>query len=98
MRELSLHHIIRLWDTYLCEGVELSAGFSEFHVFVCVALLLCFADDLKDKDFSEIMLYLQALIEKTAKWREREIETILSEAYVYQALYGKSKKNYFIAQ
>ena len=46
MRELSLHHIIRLWDTYLCEGVELSAGFSEFHVFVCAALLLCFADEL----------------------------------------------------
>eukprot|EP01084_Bolivina_argentea_P079397 144030_1 len=35
MRELSLENIIRLWDTYLCEGVELSAGFSEFHVFVC---------------------------------------------------------------
>lgn len=88
MRELSLKNIIRLWDTYLCEGVELSAGFLEFHVFVCAALLLAFADKLMVKEFAEIMLFLQALPEATAKWGEKEIETILSEAYVYQQLFG----------
>jgi len=95
MRELSLANIIRLWDTYLCEGVELSAGFSEFHVFVCAALLLSFADLLMKKDFAEIMLFLQDLTAVTAKWGERQIETILSEAYVYQQLFGKNKKSLY---
>ena len=95
MRELSLQNIIRLWDTYLCEGVELSAGFSEFHVFVCAALLLSFADGLMKKDFAEIMLFLQDLPSVTAKWGERQIETILSEAYVYQQLFGKTKKSLY---
>jgi len=95
MRELSLSNIIRLWDTYLCEGVALSAGFSEFHVFVCAALLLSFADSLMKKDFAEIMLFLQDLPSVTAKWGERQIETILSEAFVYQQLFGKNKKPLF---
>ena len=38
------------------------------------------------------MLFIQALPEKTKTWKEREIETILSEAYVYQQLYGQTKK------
>lgn len=95
MRELSLQNIIRLWDTYFCEGVELSAGFSEFHVFVCAALLLSFADLLMKKDFAETMLFLQDLPSVTAKWGERQIETILSEAYVYQQLFGKHKKSLY---
>ena len=95
MRELSMQNITRLWDKYLCEGVELSAVFSEFHVFVCAALLLSFADGLMKKEFAEIMLFLQDLPSVTAKWGERQIETILSEAYVYQQLFGKNKKSLF---
>ena len=95
MRELSLKNIIRLWDTYLCEGVELSKGFAEFHVFVCAALLLSFTDQLMKKGFDQIILFLQSLQNVTKDWGEREIETILSEAFVYQQLFGKHKQNIF---
>jgi len=95
LRELSLKNIIRLWDTYLCEGVQLSNGFAEFHVFVCAALLMQFEKQLMIKDFAQIMLFLQDMQNKTKKWGEREMETILSTAYLYQQYYGKNKKSLY---
>ena len=38
-REFDIFQTIRLWDTYLSE----EEGFSQFHCYVCAALLLSFA-------------------------------------------------------
>lgn len=82
MRELSLEFIIRMWDTYLSET---PLGFSNFHVYVCAAFLVKFADELKQKDFQEILLFLQS--PPTSYWTEKDIELMLSEAFIWQSLY-----------
>ena len=46
MREFTLPQIIRLWDTYLSEYLLKKDNVVEFHIFVCLALLLHFKKDL----------------------------------------------------
>lgn len=82
MRELSLDLIVRMWDTYLSEN---PLGFSNFHVYVCAAFLVKFADELKQKDFQEILLFLQS--PPTNYWTDKDIELMLSEAFIWQSLY-----------
>ena len=82
MRELRLDLIVRMWDTYLS---EYPLGFNNFHVYVCAAFLIKFSDELKKKDFQEIIIFLQN--PPTAEWTERDIEMILSEAFIWQSLY-----------
>lgn len=82
MRELSIGLIIRMWDTYLSET---PLGFSNFHVYVCAAFLIKFSGELKQKDFQEILLFLQN--PPTSSWKEKDIELMLSEAFIWQSLY-----------
>lgn len=82
MREVSITSTIRMWDTYMAEGAD---GFSEFHVYVCAAFLIRWSDDLINMEFQEIMMFLQAL--PTKDWGEKEIEMLLSEAFMWQSLY-----------
>ncbi|CUM64432.1 uncharacterized protein PRCAT00002036001 [Priceomyces carsonii] len=82
MRELSINLIIRMWDTYLSET---PLGFNNFHVYVCAAFLIKFSSELKQKDFQEILLFLQN--PPTSKWKEKDIELVLSEAFIWQSLY-----------
>ncbi|KHN96364.1 Rab-GAP/TBC domain protein [Metarhizium album ARSEF 1941] len=84
MREISVKNIIRMWDTYLAE----EQGFSEFHLYVCAALLVKWSDKLVSMDFQEIMMFLQSLPTKT--WTEKDIELLLSEAFIWQSLYKGS--------
>lgn len=85
MRELSIDLIIRMWDTYLSEN---PLGFSNFHVYVCAAFLIKFSGDLKGKDFQEIILFLQN--PPTSGWTEKDVELMLSEAFIWQSLYKNS--------
>ncbi|GBC01138.1 hypothetical protein RclHR1_04080016 [Rhizophagus clarus] len=87
MREMPLKHIIRMWDTYLAERLD---GFSVFHLYVCVAFLDKWSDYLKSRDFQEIMIFLQSLPTETAKWKEQDIELLLSEAYRLKSLYHEA--------
>ncbi|KAG5456169.1 MAG: rab-GTPase-TBC domain-containing protein [Olpidium bornovanus] len=80
MRELSLKLTIRMWDTYLAEG---SNGFAGFHLYVCAAFLVKWSEKLKSMDFQGIMMYLQSL--PTSNWGEKDIELLLSEAYMWQS-------------
>ena len=48
----------RLWDTYLAEGAE---GFADFLVYACAALLLNWADELKEMEFQDLVIFLQHL-------------------------------------
>lgn len=82
MRELLVPLIIRTWDTYLS---ELPLGFNEFHVYVCAAFLVKFSGELRTKDFQEILLFLQN--PPTKSWTDKDVELMLSEAYIWQSLY-----------
>lgn len=82
MREVSVQLIIRMWDTYLSET---PLGFNLFHVYVCAAFLIKFSSELKEKDFQDILLFLQN--PPTSNWTENDIEVMLSEAFVWQSLY-----------
>ncbi|KAI0594661.1 rab-GTPase-TBC domain-containing protein [Biscogniauxia sp. FL1348] len=84
MREISVRNTIRMWDTYLAE----EQGFSEFHLYVCAAFLVKWSSKLVKMDFQEIMMFLQAL--PTQNWTEKDIELLLSEAYIWQSLFKNS--------
>ncbi|KAF7726768.1 GTPase-activating protein [Apophysomyces ossiformis] len=83
MRELPLKSTIRMWDTYLAEGS--SEGFSEFHVYVCAAFLVKWSDQLQKLDFQDVMLFLQQV--PTQGWGEKDVELLLSEAYMWKTLF-----------
>lgn len=78
MREIPLELVVRMWDTYLAEAEE----FSSFHVFVCAAFLKYWSPQLRQLDFQELMLFLQRL--PTSKWALREVEELLSTAFMLQ--------------
>jgi len=84
MREISVKNTIRMWDTYMAE----EQGFSEFHLYVCAAFLVKWSDRLVQMDFQEIMMFLQAL--PTREWTEKDIELLLSEAFIWQSLFKGS--------
>jgi len=84
MREISLQNIIRMWDTYICE----TNGFSEFHTYVCAALLVKWSKELKTKEFQDIVIFLQHI--PTEDWTDKDIELLLSEAYMYKSLFHDS--------
>lgn len=84
MREVSVKNTIRMWDTYMAE----ENGFSEFHLYVCAAFLVKWSDKLVKMDFQEIMMFLQSL--PTRGWTEKDIELLLSEAFIWQSLFKGS--------
>jgi len=83
MREIPLPLIIRVWDTYLSE--EGGDGFMAFHVYVCAAFLKRWSAHLKTLEFQDLVLFLQHL--PTDKWEEKDIELLLSEAFVFKTLF-----------
>ncbi|KAK5102828.1 GTPase-activating protein [Lithohypha guttulata] len=85
MREFSMRSIIRMWDTYLAE----EDGFSQFHLYVCAAFLVKWSDQLMKMNFQEILMFLQAL--PTRDWTEKDIELLLSEAFIWQSLFRGSR-------
>ncbi|KAF3045097.1 GTPase-activating protein [Didymella heteroderae] len=84
MREISVKNTIRMWDTYLAE----EDGFSSFHLYVCAAFLVKWSDQLRKMDFQEVMMFLQSL--PTKQWTEKDIELLLSEAFIWQSLFKGS--------
>lgn len=84
MREMSIKNTIRMWDTYMAE----EQGFSRFHLYVCAAFLVKWTDQLVKMDFQEVMMFLQAL--PTKDWTEKDIELLLSEAFIWQSLFQDS--------
>lgn len=55
---------------------------------MCAAFLVKWSDKLVKMDFQEIMMFLQAL--PTRDWTEKDIELLLSEAFIWQSLFGGS--------
>ncbi|OQD73234.1 hypothetical protein PENDEC_c016G05037 [Penicillium decumbens] len=85
MREMNIKNTIRMWDTYMAE----EQGFSRFHLYVCAAFLVKWTDQLLKMDFQAIMMFLQAL--PTKDWTEKDIELLLSEAFIWQSLFQDSR-------
>ncbi|EAW13798.1 GTPase-activating protein GYP1 [Aspergillus clavatus NRRL 1] len=85
MREMSVQNTIRMWDTYMAE----EQGFSRFHLYVCAAFLVKWTEQLVKMDFQEILMFLQAL--PTRDWTEKDIELLLSEAFIWQSLFQDSR-------
>lgn len=88
LREFPFQCVIRLWDTYVAEPQE---GLSSFHVYVCAVFLIYWSPQLKQMDFQQLMLFMQKL--PTSKWRSKEIETLLAEAWVLKSLFHSSPKH-----
>lgn len=86
LREFNLKCVIRLWDTYISE--DSGNGFEDFHVYVCAAFLSQFSSQLQDMGFDELFLFFQEV--PTDDWGEKEIEMLLSHAYVLSTLFGGS--------
>ncbi|ETO16464.1 GTPase-activating protein gyp1 [Reticulomyxa filosa] len=82
MREFTLQQIIYMWDTYLAEYHLNKDNVEQFHVFVCVALLLHFKKELIvecfNKDFADILLFIQDL--PTRDWGEMQMSILMAEA------------------
>jgi hypothetical protein len=82
--QLPFHLVCRLWDTYLAEG----DGFADFLVYVCASFLLTWSEDLQKLEFQDMVLFLQHL--PTKKWTHQELEIVLSRAYMWREMFGRS--------
>jgi len=88
MRELPIRCTIRLWDTYLAE----QNGFSQFHLYICVAFLERFSKDLlREKDFQGLLLLLQNL--PTHAWSSNDISILTAEAFKLKEMYANAPKH-----
>jgi hypothetical protein len=86
LREFNLPCIIRLWDTYLSEG---DGGFETFHVYVCAAFLCQFSSQLQQMEFDQLFAFMQNI--PTNDWEDKEVEIVLSQAYVLSTLFQGSE-------
>eukprot|EP01083_Nonionella_stella_P039489 107403_1 len=89
LREIALSLIVRVWDTYLSCDEE--TDLTDFHIYVCAALLRRFSKTLLTMDFQEVVMFLQRL--PTEDWGVQDIESLLSEAYVLQSLYHNAQSH-----
>lgn len=87
MRELPMHLVIRVWDTYLAEG----DGFAVLHVYVCAAYLLHWKDKLLDMDFADMIMFIQH--PPTDQWSFDDVEILLSQAFVWKTLFEDAQSH-----
>ncbi|KAJ3028690.1 UNVERIFIED_CONTAM: GTPase-activating protein [Siphonaria sp. JEL0065] len=88
MRELPLKSTVRMWDSYQAEGIE---GLNDFHLYVCAAFLVKWSAELKKMEFQDIIQFLQST--PTSTWGDRDIELLLSEAFMWKSLFGSSPQH-----
>lgn len=86
IREFAMMQVLRLWDSYLSdEGGDLV----KLHVYVCAALLIRWSPQLTaEKDFSKVMTFLQS--PPTNLFKDRDMDEIISKAYLMQELYSNA--------
>lgn len=87
IREVPFQLAARLWDTYLAEGPKLPA----FLVYLCAAFLLNWSDKLREMEFQDLVLFLQKL--PTNDWDEKQMEFILSRAYMWRASFDNAQSH-----
>ncbi|KAI4332326.1 hypothetical protein L6164_017246 [Bauhinia variegata] len=89
IREIPFHLVTRLWDTYLAEGDALP----DFLVYIFASFLLTWSDNLRKLDFQELVMFLQHL--PTQNWSHRELEVVLSRAFMWYSMFNNSP-NHFV--
>ncbi|GMH40299.1 hypothetical protein BSKO_08203 [Bryopsis sp. KO-2023] len=89
LREFPFEMAPRLWDTYIAEAA--GTKFSEFLAYTCATFLLHWVDIIHDMEFQDLIMFLQKL--PTSNWTEKEVEMILSTAFMYQSSFGKSSSH-----
>ena len=83
LRELSVQQSLRLWDTYLSEE---SRELSSLHVYVCASFMTRWSPTfLAEDDYGQLMRLLQS--PPTFHFRARDMDEIISSAYLMQQLY-----------
>ncbi|KAK9804775.1 hypothetical protein WJX72_004752 [[Myrmecia] bisecta] len=87
IRELPFGLATRLWDTYLAEGSRMR----DFLIYVFAAFLLSWSAELKAMEFQEMILFLQKL--PTANWSEKDVEVVLSRAYMWRASFDDARSH-----
>ena len=78
LRETSVNHIIRMWDTYLS---SVPSGFESFHIFVCAAIIVQDSEKLKSMSLEDIFQYIQSMN------YDGDVDVLLSQAYVLSTLF-----------
>eukprot|EP00884_Botryococcus_braunii_P016775 jgi/Botrbrau1/3781/Bobra.0183s0016.1 len=87
IREVPFPAALRLWDTYLAEGARMK----DFLIYVAAAFLLSWSSEIRRLDFQELVLFLQKL--PTHDWSEKEVEMVLSRAYMWRASFGNAQSH-----
>jgi hypothetical protein len=90
MRELPLPIVVRMWDTYLAEGP--AEGFSVFHVYVCAAFLVMWSAELRQREFQDILVFLQHV--PTTKWQCNDIEMLVSQAFLWMSIFQNAPNHF----
>jgi hypothetical protein len=85
-RELNMKVLFRCYDTLLAE----ENGFSEFLVYVCLALMKRLSPELLKSNFQEIMTLISTS-SITQSFTVNEVEAVLAEAYVLKSIFHESK-------
>lgn len=98
VRELPVPCCIRLWDACVAEsasvggaqvrGAAPSAGFEALLVYFCACFTAYFSASLRAMDFEAITLFMQKM--PTDDFTEKDVEVLLSEAYVLKSLFGQA--------
>jgi hypothetical protein len=83
-RELPPRLCARLFDTYIAEA----DAFPEFIIYVLAAFELHWASDIKELEFSDLIMFLQAL--PTEQWGESEVAEMLSRAHQLRVTYARA--------
>ena len=60
-------------------------GFAVLHVYTCAALLSRYSQELRRKEFGELIIFLQHL--PTQGWSEKDVGELLAQAFVYKTRY-----------
>lgn len=81
IREMSLQSVVCLWDSYFIED----NGFSIFHMYVTAAFLFHFSQDLVNKDYEEMILFLFRM--PTGYYTKHDVHNIVQSAYELQLIY-----------
>ncbi|KAJ9465824.1 GTPase-activating protein gyp1 [Diplonema papillatum] len=81
IREFPLPAVMRLWDVYMSEGDD----YPNLHVYVCLALLLRFSEQIRKLEFCELIPFL--LSPPTENFDYKDVSELVSHAYMLQQRY-----------
>ncbi len=90
VREFTEAEILRIWDTLIAEGQN---GLSTFLVYLAAAVVLKHSIDIKRMDFQEIHSFFGNEFCQNHRMNLKDVEALLSEAYVLQCLFQASPKH-----